>query len=166
MRPVIDRGSLEAFEVGHRGVETDLESFGPTEAAGGTGLGDVLAEILDVSMRRGRWRGSIWRTGLIVRLLLEAGWDIAAEDLGRISPYLTEHINRFGEYGTHELGIRFEAYAPKLGVDFTPLRELDLAAAGFGTAAWAPWTRSAAPRTDRSRLPPACLMAVAARWPS
>lgn len=52
-----------------------------------------------------------------------------------ISPYLTEHINRFGEYSTHELGIQPEAYDPKLDVDFTPLREQDLTAAGLGQAA-------------------------------
>ncbi|REK86186.1 hypothetical protein DY245_33950, partial [Streptomyces inhibens] len=43
------------------------------------------------------------------------------EDLAHISPYLTEHINPFGEYSTHELGIQPEAYDPKLDVDFTPL---------------------------------------------
>ncbi|MFF2254749.1 hypothetical protein, partial [Streptomyces sp. NPDC058142] len=52
-----------------------------------------------------------------------------------ISPYLTEHINRFGEYSTHELGIQPEAYDPKLDVDFTPLREQDPTAAGFGQGA-------------------------------
>ncbi|MFE7245574.1 hypothetical protein [Streptomyces sp. NPDC057580] len=57
------------------------------------------------------------------------------EDLAHISPYLTEHINRFGEYSTHELGIQPEAYDPKLDVDFTPLREQDLTAAGLGQAA-------------------------------
>ncbi|MET7796413.1 hypothetical protein [Streptomyces decoyicus] len=57
------------------------------------------------------------------------------EDLAHISPYLTEHINRFGEYSTHELGIQPEAYDPKLDVDFTPLREQGLTAAGLGQAA-------------------------------
>ncbi|MFD3553846.1 Tn3 family transposase [Streptomyces goshikiensis] len=33
------------------------------------------------------------------------GGTIDPEDLAHISPYLTEHINRFGEYSTHELGI-------------------------------------------------------------
>ncbi|MFJ9034435.1 Tn3 family transposase [Streptomyces sp. NPDC102274] len=36
----------------------------------------------------------------IVRQLLEEGWEIDPEDLAHISPYLTEHINRFGEYST------------------------------------------------------------------
>ncbi|MER5359747.1 hypothetical protein [Streptomyces sp. NPDC002785] len=34
-----------------------------------------------------------------------------------------EHINRFGEYSTHELGIQPKAYETKLNVDFTVLRE-------------------------------------------
>lgn len=72
------------------------------------------------------------RAGLLQ--LLE-GWTIEPEDLAHISPYLTEHINRFGEYSTHELGIQPEAYDPKLDVDFTPLREQDPMAAGFGQAA-------------------------------
>ncbi|MEU7058199.1 Tn3 family transposase [Streptomyces sp. NPDC046197] len=71
----------------------------------------------------------------IVRQLLEEVWEIDPEELARISPYLTEHINRFGEYSTHELGIQPGPYDPKLDVDFTLLREQDLAAAGFGTAA-------------------------------
>ncbi|MFD7499302.1 hypothetical protein ACFV8T_44925 [Streptomyces sp. NPDC059832] len=54
------------------------------------------------------------------------GWTIEPEDLAHISPYLTEHINRFGEYSTHELGIQPEAYDPKLDVDFTQLRDQDL----------------------------------------
>lgn len=87
----------------------------------------------------------------IVRQLLEEGWEIAPEDLAHISPYLTEHINRFGEYSTHELGIQPDAYDPKLDVDFTPLREQDLSAVGLGQAA-----RPIAPRgSDRIRLNPA-----------
>ncbi len=58
----------------------------------------------------------------IVRQLLEEGWQIEPKDLAQISPYLTEHINRFGEYPTHELGIQPEAYDPRLDVDFTVLR--------------------------------------------
>ncbi|NUK27784.1 Tn3 family transposase [Streptomyces lunaelactis] len=63
------------------------------------------------------------------------GWTIEPEDLAHISPYLTEHINRFGEYSTHELGIQPDAYDPKLDVDFSPLREQGLTAAGLGQAA-------------------------------
>lgn len=71
----------------------------------------------------------------IVRQLLEEGWEMDPEDLAHISPYLTEHINRFGEYSTHELGIQPDAYDPKLDVDFTPLREQDLTVGGLGQAA-------------------------------
>ncbi|MFV5997237.1 Tn3 family transposase [Streptomyces sp. NPDC056231] len=71
----------------------------------------------------------------IVRQLLEEGWEIDPEDLAHVSPYLTEHIKRFGEYSTHELGVEPEAYDPKLDVDFTQLREQEPAASGFGTAA-------------------------------
>jgi hypothetical protein len=71
----------------------------------------------------------------IVRQLREQGEEIDPEDLAHISPYLTEHINGFGEYSTHELGIQPEAYNPKLDVDFTPLREQDLTAAGLGQTA-------------------------------
>ncbi|MER6527305.1 transposase [Streptomyces sp. NPDC001508] len=71
----------------------------------------------------------------IVRQLLEEGWEIDPEDLTHISPYLTEHIKRFGEYSTHELGIEPEAYDPKLDVDFTALREHDLTTAGLDQAA-------------------------------
>jgi hypothetical protein len=71
----------------------------------------------------------------IVRQLLEEGWAIEPEDLAHISPYLTEHINRFGEYSTRELGIQPDAYDPKLDVAFAQLREQDLTAAGLGQAA-------------------------------
>ncbi|MGW8982358.1 GFA family protein [Streptomyces parvus] len=71
----------------------------------------------------------------IFRQLLDEGWEIDPEDLALISPYLTEHINRFGEDSTHELGNQPDAYDPKLDVDFTPLREQDLTAAGLGQVA-------------------------------
>ncbi|MGW3933786.1 hypothetical protein ACWECC_37870 [Streptomyces microflavus] len=38
---------------------------------------------------------------------------VGPEDLAHISPYLTEHINRFGEFSTHKLGIHPVAYGPK-----------------------------------------------------
>ncbi|MEW2603234.1 MULTISPECIES: Tn3 family transposase [Streptomyces] len=63
------------------------------------------------------------------------GWTIEPEDLARISPYLTEHIKRFGEHSTHELGIQPEASDPRPGVDFTPMREQDPTAAGFDRGA-------------------------------
>ncbi|MEZ3179023.1 transposase [Streptomyces pimonensis] len=71
----------------------------------------------------------------IVRQLLEEGGETDPEDLAHISPYLTEHINRSGEYSTRELGVRPDAYDPEPDVDFTLLREQELTAAGFGQAA-------------------------------
>jgi pyridoxamine 5'-phosphate oxidase family protein len=41
--------------------------------------------------------------------LSEEEWKIEPEDLAEVSPYLTEHIMRFGKYSTHELGITLEA---------------------------------------------------------
>ncbi|MFF9607407.1 hypothetical protein ACF1GY_34855 [Streptomyces sp. NPDC014684] len=38
---------LKAVELGHRGVETDLESFDLAEPAVSAGFGDALAEVLD-----------------------------------------------------------------------------------------------------------------------
>jgi hypothetical protein len=61
--------------------------------------------------------------------------DIDPEDLAQVSPYLTEHILRFGEYSTHELGDEPAAYDPRLDIDFTPLRGADLATEGFSQAA-------------------------------
>ncbi|MFF3244851.1 hypothetical protein ACFYWY_14195 [Streptomyces sp. NPDC002870] len=52
-----------------------------------------------------------------------------------ISPYLTEHIRRFGEYSTHELGLEPEAYDPHLDVDFSPLRGDGPGADGYRQAA-------------------------------
>ncbi|TDD06739.1 hypothetical protein E1294_48645 [Nonomuraea diastatica] len=43
--------------------------------------------------------------------------------LAEVSPYLTEHIMRFGEYSTHELAITPEAYEPHLDIDFTRLHD-------------------------------------------
>ncbi|MFJ2590692.1 hypothetical protein [Streptomyces sp. NBC_00378] len=51
--------------------------------------------------------------------------------MAHISPYLTGHINRFGDTAR----IQPEAYDQKLDVDFTPLRGQDPAAAGFDQAA-------------------------------
>ncbi|MFD1938295.1 Tn3 family transposase [Nonomuraea mangrovi] len=58
----------------------------------------------------------------IVRQLQEEGHVVGPEDLAHISPYLTEHIRRFGEYSTRKLGLEPEAYNPHLDVDFSPLR--------------------------------------------
>lgn len=72
----------------------------------------------------------------IVRQLQEVGRVIDPEDLTHISAYLTEHIRRFGEYSTHELGLQPEAYDPHLDVDFSPLRgDSPPEADGYGQAA-------------------------------
>jgi TnpA family transposase len=57
----------------------------------------------------------------VVRQLQAEGEAVEPEDLAQISPYLTEHIMRFGEYSTHELALEPEAYEPHLDVDFTKL---------------------------------------------
>ncbi|MEU3771990.1 Tn3 family transposase [Streptomyces sp. NPDC032472] len=72
----------------------------------------------------------------IVRQLQEEGYVIDPEDLAHVSPYLTEHVRRFGECSTHELGLVPEAYDPHLDVDFSPLRgDAPPAPDGYGQAA-------------------------------
>ncbi|MBA6434340.1 hypothetical protein [Streptomyces sp. GMR22] len=81
--------------------------------------------------------------------------EIDPGDLAHISPYLTEYINRFGEYSTHELGIEPEAYDPKLDVDFTQLRAEAAPAEGFGQAALA-GTREACLGQGSQAMQPDC----------
>ncbi|MFB7215320.1 Tn3 family transposase [Streptomyces sp. NPDC056255] len=81
----------------------------------------------------------------IVRRLQEKGHVVDPEDLAQISPYMTGHIRRFGEYSTHELRLEPEAYNPYLHVDFSLLCGDAPRAAGFG----------------RPRKPPASPKAVA-----
>jgi TnpA family transposase len=38
----------------------------------------------------------------VIRALIAEGWTVTAEDLAQLSPYLTEHIRRFGAYATDE----------------------------------------------------------------
>ncbi|MER7000651.1 Tn3 family transposase [Streptomyces sp. NPDC000410] len=71
----------------------------------------------------------------IVRQLQAEGVGIAPEDLAQVSPYLTEHVRRFGEYSIHELGDEPDAYDPRLDVDFTTLRGDETATGGFSQAA-------------------------------
>jgi hypothetical protein len=40
-----------------------------------------------------------------------------------VSPYLTEHVNRFGVCSTHETGIAPEDYDTRLDVDFGVLED-------------------------------------------
>lgn len=59
----------------------------------------------------------------VVRQLQAEGHVIDPLDLALISPYLTEHINRFDAYSTHELGITPEDYDTRLDVDFSVLED-------------------------------------------
>lgn len=55
----------------------------------------------------------------VVRQLVAEGWQVTAEDLAQLSPYLTSHILRFGAYATDELNIPPDAFDPALDeVDF------------------------------------------------
>ena len=50
---------------------------------------------------------------------IDEGWQVTAEDLAQLSPYLTSHILRFGAYGTDELHIPPDVFDPALDeVDF------------------------------------------------
>ncbi|MEU9056436.1 Tn3 family transposase [Streptomyces sp. NPDC048384] len=64
----------------------------------------------------------------IVRELQAEGWQITGEDLAAISPYLTDHIMRFGTYATTELTVRPDAFDPHLDVEFESEEELPTAA--------------------------------------
>ncbi|MEW2079292.1 Tn3 family transposase [Streptomyces sp. NPDC012403] len=56
-----------------------------------------------------------------MRELQAEGQTVDPLDLAQVSPYLTEHIKRFGEYSTHELGITPDAYDTRLDIDFSML---------------------------------------------
>ncbi|WP_116209635.1 Tn3 family transposase [Streptomyces olivoreticuli] len=71
----------------------------------------------------------------IVRQLQDEGEKVDPEDLAQVSPYLTEHIRRFGEYSTREFADESDAYAPHLDVDFTPIRGDGPPTDGFSQAA-------------------------------
>ncbi|MCX4734535.1 Tn3 family transposase [Streptomyces sp. NBC_01363] len=71
----------------------------------------------------------------IVRQLQDEGEKVDPEDLAQVSPYLTEHIRRFGEYSIHEFADEPGAYDPHLDVDFTPIRGDGSPADGFSQAA-------------------------------
>ncbi|WP_442939452.1 hypothetical protein [Nonomuraea sp. SYSU D8015] len=62
----------------------------------------------------------------IVRQLVAEGWQMTADQLGQIAPYLRAHISRFGAYATDELRHRPDPFDPLLKeVDFT---DVELAA--------------------------------------
>jgi hypothetical protein len=55
----------------------------------------------------------------VIRQLVAEGWQVTAEDLAQLSPYLTSHILRFGAYATDELHIPPDVLDPALDeVDF------------------------------------------------
>ncbi|MBE1582752.1 Tn3 family transposase [Nonomuraea angiospora] len=60
----------------------------------------------------------------VMRRLLAEGWEISAEDVAQLSPYLTAHISRFGLYATDVLRLRPDDFDPDLPeIDFTTLAE-------------------------------------------
>ncbi|MDP4505104.1 transposase [Nonomuraea sp. G32] len=60
----------------------------------------------------------------VMRQLLAEGWEISAEDVAQLSPYLTAHISRFGVYATDVLRLRPDDFDPDLPeIDFTTLAE-------------------------------------------
>ncbi|MEU7864049.1 Tn3 family transposase [Nonomuraea sp. NPDC049141] len=60
----------------------------------------------------------------VMRRLLAEGWEISAEDVAQLSPYLTAHIGRFGLYATDVLRLRPDDFDPDLPeIDFTALAE-------------------------------------------
>jgi hypothetical protein len=64
----------------------------------------------------------------VVRELQAEGWRITGEDLAAISPYLTDHIMRFGTYATTELTVRPDAFDPHLDIEFDAEEEVPAAA--------------------------------------
>ena len=50
----------------------------------------------------------------VIRQLVAEGWQVTAEDLAQLSPYLTSHILRFGAYATDELHIPPDVFDPAL----------------------------------------------------
>ncbi|MFI5887907.1 hypothetical protein [Streptomyces sp. NPDC051554] len=63
-----------------------------------------------------------------MRELQAEDWEITGEDLAAISPYLTDHIMRFGTYATTELTVRPDAFVPHLDVEFEAEEEVPAAA--------------------------------------
>lgn len=68
----------------------------------------------------------------MVREFQAEGWEITGEDLAAISPYLTDHIMRFGTYVTTELTVRPDAFDPHLEVEFEAEEEVPAAACEAG----------------------------------
>ncbi|MGH3826352.1 MAG: transposase [Pseudonocardiaceae bacterium] len=54
---------------------------------------------------------------MVIRELISEGWEITAEDLAVLSPYLTARIQRFGVYATDEITLTPEPFDAHLDVD-------------------------------------------------
>lgn len=59
----------------------------------------------------------------VIRRLQDEGHPVDAADLTQISPYLTEHIKRFGDYATDEITLTPDDFDPHLDVDFDALHD-------------------------------------------
>jgi hypothetical protein len=67
------------------------------------------------------------------------GWGIHPLGLAQISPYQTEHVNRFGAYSPHETGLTPEDYETRIDVDISVLEADQVPAArrrGAADSAW------------------------------
>jgi Tn3 transposase DDE domain len=65
-------------------------------------------------------------TDVLRELVAEGGWDeeVTAANIAQLSPYINEHIARFGVYATDVLKLRPEAFDPELAeVDFDALQD-------------------------------------------
>ena len=49
----------------------------------------------------------------VIRQLVAEGWQVTAEDLAQLSPYLTSHILRFGAYATDDSTSRRMCSTPR-----------------------------------------------------
>ena len=90
------------------------QAVGRAIAAVGVVLGIVaiFLEVIDTSFASGNWQK-------VIRQLVAEGWQVTAEDLAQLSPYLTSHILRFGAYATDERHIPPDVFDPALDeVDF------------------------------------------------
>lgn len=60
----------------------------------------------------------------VIRQLIAEGWEMSADDIAQLSPYITEHIARFGAYDSDVLRLRPKAFDPELtDVDFDALQQ-------------------------------------------
>lgn len=96
---------------GNHGVIADND---PAEQEKSVKFGSLLANLV------------VFHTALdmtdAIRELIASGWQVTAEDLAQLSPYVTEHIRRFGAYATDELHIPPAAFDPALTeIDFDEL---------------------------------------------